>query len=207
MLEAVLRLAHPIIPFITEELWQKVSVVAGKRGEDEDTSVSVQPYPRSNPAAIDTEAEKQISELKAQVEAVRALRGEMNLSPGERVPLIARGDVETLSRNRDSLKALARLSDVEIVDQLPQLGAPVQIVGTTELMLHVEIDIEAERARLGKEIQRLEGEIAKAQGKLSNESVVQRAPAKVVEQEKERVANFGETLARVREQLDKLPVA
>ncbi|MFA7668778.1 MAG: hypothetical protein WCX93_05470, partial [Burkholderiaceae bacterium] len=93
------------------------------------------------------------------------------------------------------------------VDQLPQLGAPVQIVGSTELMLHVEIDVAAERARLNKEIQRLEGEIAKAQSKLSNESFVQRAPAKVVEQEKARVAQFGETLARVREQLEKLPAA
>ncbi len=207
VLEAVLRIAHPIIPFITEELWQKVSVVAGKRRPDQETSISVQPYPRSNAAAIDAEAEAQVAQLKAQVEAVRALRGEMNLSPAERVPLIARGDADALTRNREYLKALARLSEAQIVDELPQLGAPVQIVGTTELMLHVEIDVEAERARLDKEVQRLEGEIAKAQGKLSNESFVQRAPAKVVEQEKQRVVQFGETLARVREQLEKLPVA
>ncbi|NLC36270.1 MAG: class I tRNA ligase family protein, partial [Alcaligenaceae bacterium] len=201
------RLAHPIIPFITEELWQKVSVVAGKRGADENTSISIQPYPCSNPEAIDATAEAQVAELKAQVEAVRALRGEMNLSPAQRVPLIGLGDKEVLARNSEYLKALARLSEVEIVDALPQLGAPVQVVGTTELMLHVEIDVEAERARLDKEIQRLEGEIAKAQGKLSNESFVQRAPAKVVEQEKSRVAQFGETLAKVREQLAKLPAA
>ena len=205
VLEAVLRLAHPIIPFITEELWQKVSVVAGKRKPNEETSISVQPYPVSNPAAMDDEADAQVAELKAQVEAVRALRGEMNLSPGQRVPLIARGDRAVLERNSEYLKSLARLEGVEIVDALPQLGAPVQIVGTTELMLHVEIDVAAERSRLGKEIERLEGEIAKAQGKLSNESFVQRAPAKVVEQEKERVAQFGETLAKVREQLAKLP--
>ena len=205
VLEAVLRLAHPIIPFITEELWQKVSVVAGKRAASEDTSISVQPYPRSNPDAIDEEAEAQVAELKAQVEAVRALRGEMSLSPAQRVPLIARGPEDILSRNRDYLKSLARLEEVEVVAELPQLGAPVQVVGASELMLHVEIDIDAERARLGKEIERLEGEIAKAQGKLSNESFVQRAPAKVVEQEKERVAQFGETLSRVREQLAKLP--
>ncbi|MFT0850984.1 valine--tRNA ligase [Achromobacter sp. F4_2707] len=207
VLEAVLRLAHPIIPFITEELWQKVSIVAGKRAANENTSISVQPYPRSNPEAIDATAEAQVAELKAQVEAVRALRGEMNLSPAQRVPLIARGDKEVLGCNSEYLKALAKLSEIEIVDALPQLGAPVQIVGTTELMLHVEIDVEAERARLNKEIQRLEGEIAKAQAKLSNESFVQRAPAKVVEQEKTRVAQFGETLAKVREQLEKLPTA
>ena len=207
VLETVLRLAHPIIPYITEELWQKVSVVAGKRDPNTDTSVCVQPYPRSDATAIDDAAEAQIAELKAQVEAVRALRGEMNLSPAQRVPLIAKGDPAVLAHNAEYLKALARLSEVQIVDALPDLGAPVQIVGTTELMLHVEIDVEAERARLGKEVQRLEGEIAKAQGKLSNESFVQRAPAHVVEQEKARVAQFSETLARVREQLEKLPAA
>lgn len=207
VLETVLRLAHPIIPYITEELWQKVSVVAGKRDPNTDTSICVQPYPRSDATAIDDAAEAQIAELKAQVEAVRALRGEMNLSPAQRVPLIAKGDPAVLAHNAEYLKALARLSEVQIVDALPDLGAPVQIVGTTELMLHVEIDVEAERARLGKEVQRLEGEIAKAQGKLSNESFVQRAPAHVVEQEKARVAQFSETLARVREQLEKLPAA
>src|SRR5690606_30034726 len=156
--EAVLRLAHPIIPFITEELWQKVSVVAGKREPAQNTSISVQPYPVSNPEAIDEAAEAQVAELKAQVEAVRALRGEMNLSPAQRVPLIAKGVQEDLQRHAEYLKALARLSEVEIVETLPQLGAPVQIVGTTELMLHVEIDVAAERVRLGKEIERLEGE-------------------------------------------------
>src|SRR5690606_9318725 len=139
--EAVLRLAHPIIPYITEELWQKVSVVAGKRGPDEAASICVQPYPRSNAESIDAGAEAHIAELKAQVEAVRALRGEMNLSPAQRVPLIAGGDNAVLNQNGEYLKALAKLSEVEIVDTLPELGAPVQIVGTPELMLHVEIDV------------------------------------------------------------------
>jgi len=204
VLEALLRLAHPIIPFITEELWQKVAVPAGKLGADEQTSISVQPYPVSQPERIDEAAEAQVAELKSQVEAVRALRGEMNLSPAQRVPLIARGDSSVLERNSAYLAALAKLSDVNIVDTLPNVGAPVQIVGTTELMLHVEIDVDAERLRLGKEIERLENEIAKANGKLSNKSFVERAPAAVVEQEKSRVAQFGETLAKVREQLAKL---
>lgn len=204
VLEAVLRLAHPIIPFITEELWQKVSVVAGKRQAGKADSVSVQPYPRANPDAVDTAAEAEVAELKAQIEAVRALRGEMGLSPAQRVPLVAQGDASLLRRNAPYLAALAKLSQVDVVDTLPDAGAPVQVVGDSRLMLHVEVDVVAERARLDKEIARLEGEIAKANGKLGNPSFVERAPAAVVEQEKGRVAQFNETLAKVRDQRGKL---
>ena len=102
------------------------------------------------------------------------------------------------------LMALAKLSEVQVVDQLPDEGAPVQVVETTELMLHIEIDVAAETARLEKEIARLEGEITKAQGKLSNASFVERAPAAVVAQEKERVAQFGVTLEKVQQQLERL---
>jgi valyl-tRNA synthetase len=204
VLEAVLRLAHPIIPYITEELWQKVSVAAGKRSMDEQTSVSVQPYPCANLDLIDERAEAQVTELKAHTEAVRALRSEMNLSPGQRVPLIAHGAPDVLRMNSPYLAALARLESVDVVDQLPNIGAPVQVVGATQLMLHVEVDVEAERIRLGKEIERLQAEIAKANGKLANSSFVERAPAAVVEQEKSRVAMFGETLQKVEGQLARL---
>ncbi|MGE4591493.1 MULTISPECIES: valine--tRNA ligase [Alcaligenes] len=205
VLEVVLRVAHPIIPFITEELWQKVSVVAGKRAADETTSISVQPYPIANPAAVDEQAVAQVAELKAQVDAIRALRGEMNISPAQRVPLIAQGNAETLKANSPYLAALGKLESVEIVDQLPtDAGAPVQVIGTTQLMLHVEIDVEAERIRLSKEIERLQGEISKAEAKLGNASFVERAPAAVVEQERQRVIQFGETLAKVQQQFARL---
>lgn len=205
VLEVVLRVAHPIIPFITEELWQKVSVVAGKRAANETTSISVQPYPIANPAAIDEQAMAQVAELKAQVDAIRALRGEMNLSPAQRVPLVAQGDAAILSANSPYLASLCKLESVDIVDQLPaDAGAPVQVVDTTQLMLHVEIDVEAERIRLSKEIERLQGEINKAEAKLGNASFVERAPAAVVEQERLRVAQFGETLAKVKQQFDRL---
>ncbi len=204
VLEAVLRLAHPIIPFITEELWQKVSLVAGVRDEATTTSICVQPYPRPNTERLDEDAEARVSELKAQVDAIRALRGEMNLSPAQRVPLVAQGDAAVLADNSPYLRSLAKLEAVDIVSHLPDVGAPVQIVGTTQLMLHVEIDLEAERARLGKEIERLEKEIGKAQNKLSNASFVERAPAAVVEQEKIRMTQFGETLTKVQAQLARL---
>ena len=205
VLETVLRLAHPIIPFITEELWQKVSVVAGKRRADEATSVGLQPYPVAQLEKIDEAAEAAMAEFKAQVDAVRALRGEMNVPPSQKAPLNATGNRATLERNAPYLAALARLSEVKVVDQLPDIiGAPVQVVGDARLMLHIEVDVAAEKARLDKEIARLEGEIAKANGKLSNPNFVDRAPAAVVEQERSRLAQFTDTLGKIREQRAKL---
>ncbi|MHC8943082.1 valine--tRNA ligase [Advenella incenata] len=204
VLEAILRMAHPIIPFITEALWQKVAPVAGKKPAGTTASISVQPYPLANSELIDEAAETQVATLKAQVEAIRALRGEMSLSPAQKVPLFAEGDAQMLNRNTPYLMALAKLSEVQVVDLLPDLGAPVQILDNTRLMLNVQIDKEAELARLAKEAQRLEGEIAKAQGKLSNEGFVARAPGHVIEQEKERLAQFTERLEGIRGQQARL---
>ncbi|HET8596753.1 MAG TPA: valine--tRNA ligase [Castellaniella sp.] len=204
VLETLLRLIHPIMPFITEELWQKVSVAAGVRAAGETASISVQPYPQARDDLLDAGAVARMDAFKALTDAIRALRGEMGLAPGQRVPLLVQGAASDLQDMRPYLMALARLEDVQAVDRLPDLGAPVQVVGTTQLMLHVEIDVAAERARLDKEIDRLDKEIAKANGKLSNAGFVERAPAAVVEQEKARLAQFGETLERVKAQRARL---
>jgi valyl-tRNA synthetase len=204
VLESLLRIAHPIIPFITEELWQKVALAAGVMTKSQHTSISIRPYPQASDSQINQEAINQVEDLQAHVEAVRVLRGEMQLSPAERVPLYAVGDAEKLNSYAPYLKALAKLSEVEIVDKLPDLGFPVQSLGQSQLMLKVEIDVEAELARLDKEAQRLQGEIAKAEAKLNNENFVNKAPAAVVEQEKERVKKFGEQLAQVKDQMAKL---
>ncbi|RCS56459.1 valine--tRNA ligase [Parvibium lacunae] len=204
VLEVILRLAHPVIPFITEELWQTVSMLAGKRQADETVSLMLQPYPISQPEKISVEAEGWMSQFKQVVDAVRALRSEMSLSPAQKVPLIASGEATQLHAIAPYLQALAKLSEVQVVDVLPASPAPVQIVGDFKLLLQVEIDVAAERERLQKEIARLNGEIAKCEGKLNNESFVARAPAAVVEQEKGRLAGFKATVAKLEEQLSKL---
>ncbi|WP_298015736.1 valine--tRNA ligase [uncultured Castellaniella sp.] len=204
VLETLLRLIHPIMPFITEELWQKVSVAAAVRGEDTPASISTQPYPQARDTLLDAAAAERMTTFKSLTDAIRALRGEMNLAPGQRVPLLVQGAGAELDELGPCLMALARLDSVQAVDRLPDLGAPVQVVGTVQLMLHVEIDVAAERVRLDKEVDRLEKEIAKAHGKLSNASFVERAPAAVVEQEKARLAQFGDTLERVRAQRARL---
>ena len=201
VLEAMLRLAHPIIPFITEELWQKVAPLAKRPGE----SIVLQPYPMPELSRIDEKAEAWIAELKELINAVRTLRSEMNLSPAERVPLVVEGDTEKLTAYAPYLKALAKLSDVSFAQgSLENSGAPIAVVSNAKLMLKIEIDVVAERARLAKEIARLEIEIAKGNGKLGNASFVERAPAQVVEQEKARLADFGNKLDTLQTQLNRL---
>jgi valyl-tRNA synthetase len=211
VLEAALRLAHPVIPFITEELWQKVAVPAGRRAAGEDGSVMIQPYPKSDPGRIDATADAEVALLKQLVDACRNLRGEMALSPAQKVPLAVSGPRSQIDVCAPYLAALARLSEVKPVADLAQASqgaaAPVAVVGNYHLMLVIEVDVAAERERLGREIARLEGEIRKAEGKLGNESFVARAPAAVVAQERERLAGFSGTLAKVREQLARLPAA
>jgi valyl-tRNA synthetase len=205
VLEAILRLAHPVIPFITEELWQKVAPVAGKEG----ASVSVAPYPAANEAAIDAKAEAAVDHLKQVVDACRALRGEMNVSPSTRLPAYVLGDAAFMRQAAPVLQALAKLSEVKVFDDetawaAASQAAPVAVVGGARLCLHMEIDVAAEKARLGKEVVRLNAELAKANGKLANQAFVAKAPPAVIEQEHKRIAQFTVTLEKLQDQLRRL---
>ena len=204
-LETILRLAHPIIPFITEELWQKVAPVAGRTGE----SVSISAYPVAELNRIDEAAEAHVTKLKSLVDACRNLRGEMNVSPATRLPLYVVGDEVFMRQAGPVLQALAKLSEVKVFDDeaawaAAAQAAPVAVVGAARLCLFMEIDVAAEKARLGKEATRLEGEITKANSKLGNEAFVAKAPPAVIAQERQRVADFTATLAKLRDQLARL---
>jgi valyl-tRNA synthetase len=202
VLEAVLRLAHPLIPFVTEELWQAVAALAGRKTH---ASIMLTAYPEADPAKFDEASEAQVRQLKEITYACRNLRGEMGLSPAQKVPLFASGGAETLRGCVPYLKALGKLSEVAIVERLPEdAKAPVAVVGEIRLMLEVKIDVAAETARLAKEIARLDAEIAKAEAKLANEGFIARAPAEIVEQEKRRLADFGATVGKLRPQLERL---
>ena len=200
VLETALRLAHPVIPFITEELWQKVAPLAGDGG----ASIMLQRYPAADEKAQDADAAAKVQELKALVDAVRGLRGEMKLSPAEKVPLAIAGDASRYLAYTPYLAALAKLAKVDVQAELPPGDAPVAIIGECRLMLQIEIDKDAEIARLNKEIARVEGEIGKCQGKLGNPNFADKAPPAVVDQEKKRLADFSAMLEKLNGQLNRL---
>jgi valyl-tRNA synthetase len=209
VLETVLRLLHPITPFITAELWEQVAPLAGRKAAGSSTGLVNAPYPQAEMQRIDAQADAWVAKLKALAGACRHLRSEMNLSPAERVPLVTCGDTAFVEAATPLLKALAKLSEVraladEVAFSQATSAAPVAVQDAVRLALFVPIDMAAEHARLGKEIARIEGEIGKAAVKLENPSFVARAPAAVVDQERQRLEDFRRTLARLQDQANRL---
>ena len=210
VLETILRLAHPLIPFITETLWQTVAPMTGKVIEQQAKhTIALQAYPIAQPEKIDLQSEAWLNQIKAIVDACRNLRGEMQVSPAQKVPLWICGPEAFLKQATPYLLALAKLSEVKIYQDEASMekeaaGAPMALVGDLKLLLKIEVDVAAERIRLGKEIDRLANEIQKARSKLSNESFVARAPEEVVTQEKQRLTGFEQNHEKLVAQLERL---
>jgi valyl-tRNA synthetase len=208
VLETVLRLLHPIAPFITAELWEQVAPLAGRKAAGSTDGIVTAAYPKAELSRVDAESDAWMAKLKAVAGACRQLRSEMNLSPAERVPLLVAGDAVFMASAAPVLKALGRLSEVLLLadaafDEATR-STPVAVQGEARLALQVKIDVEAEGARLANEMARLEGEIAKAAVKLGNPNFVERAPAAVVVQEQQRLEDFRRTLDRLRDQASRL---
>jgi len=211
-LETVLRLVHPVAPFITAELWDTVAVVAGRRQPQDGGSVATAAYPQAQLDKVDPAADAWMAQLKTVAVECRRLRSEMGLSPADKVPLLTCGDADFVHGAAPLLQALARLSEVRVLPDQAAFAAatqaaPVAMAGGLRLALHVQIDVAAEDARLGREIARLQGEIVKTEAKLGNANFVARAPAAVVDQERARMADFRQALDRLQDQRNRLSAA
>ncbi len=176
--------------------------LAGKQGG----TIMLQRYPRSQPEKIDEAAERDVAVLKEWIAAARNLRSEARIPPAEKVVLFRTADPaeSDLSAAATATVSLARLSGFEKRDPLPDSTSPVAVVGDARIMLYKEVDPAAEMERISKDIARTEGEIAGFGRKLANRSFVERAPAPVVEQERRRLAEAEEKLAKLNDQLKKL---
>nr|WP_314899330.1 valine--tRNA ligase [uncultured Deefgea sp.] len=200
VLETILRLIHPIMPFISEEIWQTVAPLAGKKDTE---SLMMAAWPIADASKIKPEAVAAITELKAIAFAARNLRGEMGLSPALKVPMFFEGGPE-LQKYAKYLMPLAKLSEVNIVAALPEGDAPVAVAGTTRLMLKVEIDKAAETARLNKEIGKTAAALEKLVAKLEKPGYTDKAPAHLVAKDQAQVIELHDKLHSLNVQVDKL---
>ncbi|MGD8709478.1 MAG: valine--tRNA ligase [Ectothiorhodospiraceae bacterium] len=207
VLEAVLRLAHPLMPFVTEEIWQRVAPLAGVQGE----TVMLRPYPEPENDKVDAEAEAEVAWLQSFILGVRRIRGEMNIAPNRALPVLLANasakDRERVERNRWFLDFLARLESVDILDSRDEAPeSALALVGEMELLVPMAglIDKEAELARLDKERRRLSQDLERTGKKLGNESFVSKAPEAVVQKERDKLAELESALAKLDEQYRKV---
>ena len=201
VLETILRLLHPIMPFITEELWQVVAPLANAKTAD---SIMLAAYPQADKEQIVQTAFDKMAALKDLVEEVRKLRGEMGIAPNVKAPLFVEGSAE-LEGLLKYLPSLTRLTEAKLVDSLPEADdAPVAVCNGARLMLKVEIDKAAETARLSKEAEKLQKALDKLNAKLSKPGYTEKAPAHLVEKDKADLAELEDKMAKVQTQLAKL---
>lgn len=207
VLEVILRLAHPFMPFITEEIWQRIKAQAGVSGD----TLMLQPWPVANEARIDAAAEDDIEWVKTLMLGVRQIRGEMKISMAKRIDVVlANANAEDLRRLADNgplLNKLAKFESVRVLaagEEAPM--SATALVGDMQVLVPMAglIDKEAELARLDKEIQRLDGEVKRVGGKLANEGFVAKAPAEVLDKERAKLAEAEQALAKLAEQREKI---
>ncbi|TWH64083.1 valyl-tRNA synthetase [Azomonas agilis] len=207
VLETSLRLAHPFMPFITEEIWQRVAPLAGKTGP----TLMLQPWPEFDPERLDAEAEGDIEWVKALMLGVRQIRGEMNISMAKRIDLVLRNanelDQRRLSANEPLLKKLAKLESIRLLaagEEAPL--AATALVGDMEVLVPMAglIDKDAELARLDKEIARFYAEVQRIGGKLGNEGFVAKAPPEVIERERAKLNEAEQAVTRLGEQRSRI---
>jgi valyl-tRNA synthetase len=204
-LESILRLLHPLMPFITEEIWEQVARRAGIDGN----TIMLRPYPEAAEDASDEAAVADIEWIKQFILGIRQIRGEMDISPGKALPVLLQhasaADRARVHEHTQLLQRVGRVASVEVVEGEPPAAATA-LLGDMRLLVPMQglIDVDAERARLDKQMDRTRAELAKAKGKLANENFVNNAPEAVVTQERERVVEFEKTITQLTEQLQKL---
>ncbi len=207
VLETLLRLAHPIMPFITEEIWQRVAPIAGKDG----STIMLQPFPVADESKIDTQAIEEMEWVMQFILGIRKIKGEMNIAPGKPVPVLLANasstDQSWAERHRTYLDFLARTESIEVLakeDEGPE--SATALVGEMKVLIPMAglIDKEAELARLEKELGRLSAEVERVEKKLSNPSFVDRAPEAVVQKERDKIAEAQSALAQLEQQATKI---
>jgi valyl-tRNA synthetase len=206
-LEAILRLLHPLMPFITEEVWEQVAPRAGIDGE----TIMLRPYPEPDDSATDDAAVADIEWVKQFILGIRQIRGEMDISPGKALPVLLQHasdeDQQRADKHALLLQRVGRVESIGVIaDGVEPPAAATALLGDMRLLVPMKglIDVAAEKARLDKQMDKVRAELAKATGKLSNEKFVNNAPPAVVTQERERVAEFEKTITQLTEQLQKL---
>jgi valyl-tRNA synthetase len=206
VLESLLRLVHPLMPFISEEIWQQVAPRAGVEGD----TIMLQPFPVAS-ASSDDDAVADIEWVKQFILGIRQIRGEMDISPGKSLPVILQNSsAQDQQRATDNASLIQRVGRVESVSVLADGEEPpasaTALLGETRLLVPMKgvIDVDAERARLEKQKQKVESDLAKTRGKLGNDKFVNNAPPDVVTQERQRATDFEMTIAQLNEQLEKL---
>lgn len=200
VLETVLRLLHPLMPFISEELWQTIAPLANAKHTD---SIMLAPWPQADAALVSTDAMEQMSHLQDLINTVRNLRGEMGLAMSVKVPLLVESSYD-LSKLLPYLPLMARLSEVQQTDQLPENDdAPVAVCRGARLMLKVEVDKAAERIRLQKEAEKLQKKIDKIEMKLAKPGYTDKAPAHLVEKDRVELAQLQDKMNKITLQLSK----